>query len=203
MNKTLPLLLAATGLVALSACQSPNTTTTARRSSHFHKVNNSVFVPAPAPAPAAPAPVVVPTPVAEPAPVTPPPPVVVTSPPVTLAPEPTPVAPVVAVPEPAPVPEPPPAPEPKLEAARSGSNVRLAWVLPATPGGYRAIEIMRNTSSNATGRGRVRAVRATVTSLEDTVPDAQANYWYWLKLTPVEGGVINLGPIAAPVPALN
>lgn len=84
-----------------------------------------------------------------------------------------------------------------LVASRSGTTVQLAWTLPGTTSGYRAIEIMRNSHAQATGRGRVRAVRAETTRIEDTVPDAGASYWYWLKITHVDGTVQNLGPFAA------
>ncbi len=59
---------------------------------------------------------------------------------------------------------------------------------------------MRNDRSSPDGRTRVRAVRAQVTSLEDNVPDAAANYWYWLKLTDANGRLQNIGPVAAPRP---
>jgi hypothetical protein len=75
--------------------------------------------------------------------------------------------------------------------------VTLAWTLPETSEGYRAIEVMRNTTSSAQGRGRIRTVRATVTGIEDTVPDTAAPYWYWLKLTTTSNTVTNLGPFEA------
>lgn len=128
-------------------------------------------------------------------------PVVVSTPPATVPAEPTPVvvAPVPAEPAPAPVVVPPPAPEPGIVAVRDGGVVRLSWVLPESSSGFRGIEIMRNNQEQASGRTRVRAVRSTVTQLEDNVPDAAKNYWYWLKLTHVDGTVENLGPYGAPV----
>lgn len=130
--------------------------------------------------PVAPAPVVV-----EAAPVMPPPapvPVVIEpAPPVAVAVVPAPVA----------------LSEPGLRATRSGLAVKLDWKLPEVEGGYRSIEIMRNTSAVAQGRGRVRAVRASLTELEDTVPLAGERYWYWLKLTAADGRVSNMGPVEA------
>jgi hypothetical protein len=171
-------------LLALSACSSRSP------SQPYPFKNNKRPV---APAPATPTPVPVATPAApEPAP--PPAPVVVTPPP---APEP-----VVA---PTPEPTPPVAvpasvaaePASALSATRSGSVVKLSWTLPSMEEGYRSIEIMRNTSSSAQGRGRIRAVRATVTGIEDTVPEASDRYWYWLKLTTANAVVINVGPVEA------
>lgn len=142
-------------------------------------------VPAVAAKPAAPAPVVTPPPVPV-APVAPPPPApIVVSPP---APAPAAAAPAVA----------PTAAEP-LVARRNGSVVDVSWTLPVSDVGFKAIEIMRNERSEAPGRARVRAVRSTVTTIQDTVPDASANYWYWIKLTRTDGQIQNIGPVAAPV----
>jgi hypothetical protein len=132
--------------------------------------------------PVAPAPVVPP----------PPPPVVVAKP--TPPPAPIVVAPVVK--PAAPVPAAPTADKPVV-ATRAGAVVQVAWVLPESDVGFKAVEIMRNDRDQAQGRGRVRAVRASVSNIEDTVPDADANYWYWIKLTRNDGQVQNLGPVAA------
>lgn len=99
---------------------------------------------------------------------------------------------------PAPIEAPKPDEAAPLATARGGATVKLAWLLPVSDVGYKAIEIMRNDRAEAPGRARVRAVRATVTSLEDTVPDAAADYWYWLKLTREDGQIRNIGPVAAP-----
>jgi hypothetical protein len=186
------LLCSAATLLALSACA---TAPSSERSVILRR--GKLIVTEAAPAPAAPA-------VAEaPAPVAPVEPVVVVTPALTA---PEPVAPVAVtpapVPPPAPVVAPPPPPpvvvEPGIVATRSGGLVQLSWTLPASESGFRAIEIMRNTQEQPSGRSRVRAVRATVTTLEDVVPDAAANYWYWLKLTHVDGTIENLGPFLAP-----
>lgn len=101
--------------------------------------------------------------------------------------------PALAAVEPAPV-----SPAPGLVATRSGEVVTVRWTLPESPSGLRAIEIYRNSHETTSGRSRVRAVRASVTELHDTVPDAGADYWYWLKVTHVDGSVQNYGPSAAP-----
>lgn len=129
-------------------------------------------------APVAPAPVIAPEVVATPI-----------VPPANTTPEPA--APVV-------IPTPPPAaPEPVLKAAKTDQRVNLTWTLPVVTNGYKAIEIMRNTSDTAMGRTRVRTVRATVTTIEDQVPQAAEHYWYWLKLTTTDGVVSNIGPVEA------
>lgn len=102
----------------------------------------------------------------------------------------TPVAPVM-------VETPAPAAEPALRATRSGAQVTLAWTLPVREDGYRAIEIMRNNSDSPKGRTRVKAVRSSVTRLDDTVESASERYWYWLKLTAPDNTVTNLGPVEA------
>lgn len=171
---------------------------------------------APAPAPVAVKPAA--KPVAKPAPVTPKPaPAVVAAPVVPAAkpaapapvPTPPPAAPAPAAPAATPVVVAPAAPAPAappvapaaaapVVARRNGAVVDVSWTLPVSDIGYKAIEIMRNERSEAQGRARVRAVRSTVTSLQDTVPDAQSDYWYWIKLTRTDGTIQNIGPVAAP-----
>lgn len=178
--------LALASLFALCACSSWSPA----HPFQFRNTKRPVAHVTPAPAPAAvpavsePAPVETPAPVPAPAVVAPAP-----EPVVTPAPEP---APVVTTPSPL---TSEPAPAPVLNATRSGSTVKLTWTLPSEADGYRAIEVMRNTASVAQGRGRIRAVRATVTGIEDTVPDTTARYWYWLKLTTTSGTVSNIGPV--------
>jgi hypothetical protein len=186
MKHTLALALVAS-LLAGCATQS---SVVLRRGKIIERPAPSRPLPAPAPvkstvAPApAPVTVTVVAPVATPAPVAP-------------APEPAPVPVVTAPVVVAPAQPDPAAFKAPLVATRSGATVHLEWSLPPSASGYRAIEIMRNSQAQAAGRGRVRAVRAETTSLEDTLPDAAASYWYWLKLTHVDGTVQNLGPFAA------
>lgn len=189
MKIQIPVLLCpALALLLLSACQTTPSENSAvlRR----NKLIEAEAQPAPAPAPTpaiTPAPVVVVTP-ATPAPVvTPAAPVVVVSPPV------TPAAPVVVLPPPAPVLAPG-----TLQTKRSGATVRVTWALPESASGFRAIEIMRNTQEQPSGRTRIRALRASVTEIEDIVPDVQANYWYWLKVTHTDGTIQNCGPFTSP-----
>jgi hypothetical protein len=189
------LLCSAATLLVLSACA---TAPSSERSVTLRR--GKLIVTEAAPAPAAPAVVETPAPVA---PVAPAAPVEAVTPALTV---PEPLVPVVVAPTPVPPPPPvvetpPPAPvvaEPGMVATRSGGLVQLSWTLPASESGFRAIEIMRNTQEQASGRSRVRAVRATVTTLEDVVPDAAANYWYWLKLTHADGTIENLGPYSVP-----
>lgn len=87
-----------------------------------------------------------------------------------------------------------------LEIARTGNEVLLTWTLPE--GEVRMLEIMRHTSPQAPGRGRVAGVRTEPPIYADSVPDEQATYWYWLKLTRPNGQVINIGPVATPSAAV-
>lgn len=83
-----------------------------------------------------------------------------------------------------------------LEVARTGNEVLLTWTLPE--GEVRMLEIMRNTTENAQGRGRIGTTRATVNVFSDTVPDTAATYWYWVKITRPSGEIINSNPVATP-----
>lgn len=83
-----------------------------------------------------------------------------------------------------------------LEVARSGTEVYLTWTLPA--GEVRLLEIMRNTSISPQGRDRVASLRNTLLLHLDTVPDPDATYWYWVKITRPDGRIINIGPVATP-----
>lgn len=87
-----------------------------------------------------------------------------------------------------------------LEVARTGNEVLITWTLPE--GEVRLIEIMRHTSPQAPGRGRVAGVRAEPALYADTVPDTQTTYWYWLKLTRPTGQVVNIGPVSTPDPTV-
>lgn len=86
-----------------------------------------------------------------------------------------------------------------FEVARSGNEALLTWVLPE--GEVRTIEIYRNNSNVAQGRGRVGASRVDATVFHDQLPDDQI-YWYWLKLTRPNGVIINIGPVATPKAAV-
>lgn len=197
-----PLVLTSLLVVCLAGCATPSKTTLRRG-----KVikNDAATVQA---APSAETVPVVAKPAAAPV-ATPPAPAVAVNPatPAPVAPPTPPPAPVVVVkptPPPPPVVAPPAAPAAAIPTdanpvvtTRNGSVVQVAWVLPVSDVGFKAIEIMRNDHEQAQGRGRVRAVRASVTSIEDTVPDPEANYWYWIKLTRTDGQVQNLGPAAA------
>lgn len=87
-----------------------------------------------------------------------------------------------------------------LQIARNGNEVILAWELPA--GKMRQVELMRNSHSQAMGRGRVAAVRAETTLYIDEVPDLTVTYWYWLKLTLEDGRIVNIGPVPTPAPSV-
>lgn len=183
-STSLTLLLAA---ATLAGC----TTTPTLRTPEV-KRGKIVYTEIPIPAPAAP--------VAATSPLSPPPPAP-TPAPAPLPPPPVPVAPAPVVVTPVVIAAPAPAIQPFLKAVRTGDTARITWRLPEIQGTLRSIEIMRNIGSYPQGRSRVRAVRATVTEITDTLPDTAAAYWYWLKLTPTEGQVINIGPIqATPAP---
>ncbi|OAM88067.1 hypothetical protein OH491_09355 [Termitidicoccus mucosus] len=82
-----------------------------------------------------------------------------------------------------------------LKAERDGETVKLTWTLPK--GEWRAVNITRNTSANPRNRVGVKSVKLEVTSYTDKVPDANAHYWYWLKLTAKDGQITNIGPVQA------
>jgi hypothetical protein len=100
-------------------------------------------------------------------------------------------------PAPAPAAVPASAPASELKATRAGRLVQLVWTLPVNEAGYRTIEVMRNASELPKGRTRVKALRPTVTQLDDSVESATERYWYWLKLTDQNQNVTNLGPVEA------
>lgn len=85
---------------------------------------------------------------------------------------------------------------PTLDVARSGNEVMITWTLPALE--IKQFEIMRNTTSDARGRGRVAALRTEPAIYLDKVPDETVTYWYWAKMTLASGQVINVGPVATP-----
>ena len=195
-----PLVLASLLLVGLAGCATQPKTVLRRGKIIKADAPTEQAAPPAKAAPAVSAPVVAPVAVkpVTPAPVVPTQPTPPPAPITVVTPTPPP-APAVVAPVAKPVVPVPPAPsaDNPVVAARAGSVVHVSWALPESDVGFKAIEIMRNDREQAPGRGRVRAVRSTVTTIEDTVPDANANYWYWIKLTRNDGQVQNLGPVAA------
>lgn len=74
----------------------------------------------------------------------------------------------------------------------------LAWELP--PLEIRQFEIYRNVIRDTKGRVRAGSVRTTPALFLDTVPEMNVVYWYWLKITLMNGQEINHGPIPTPAP---
>lgn len=83
-----------------------------------------------------------------------------------------------------------------LQVARNGNEVIVSWVLPKAD--IKQFEIFRNTRDQAPGRTRAAAVRTDPPVFHDTVADAQITYWYWLKITLVNGETVNIGPVPTP-----
>ena len=87
----------------------------------------------------------------------------------------------------------------RLHVARNGKEVLISWILPDNTE-VKQFEIFRNTRDQALGRGRVAAVRTTPAIYYDSLPEEGTKYWYWLKVTFVDGVVVNVGPVATPDP---
>ena len=85
----------------------------------------------------------------------------------------------------------------RLTAARNGAEVLLSWEIPPMEE-IRLIELIRNTKSDTKGRGRVASVHAHPGHYADRLPDATATYWYWIKITLVNGRITIAGPVATP-----
>lgn len=85
----------------------------------------------------------------------------------------------------------------QLHVARTGTEVMLTWEIP-TEIEVKRFEIYRNAQSDTKGRARAAAVRTTPAVFLDTVADANATYWYWLKITLANEQVINIGPVSTP-----
>ena len=84
----------------------------------------------------------------------------------------------------------------RLIVARNGHEVNVRWELP--PLDLRALELLRNTRSDPSGRDRVASVSKKKLQHLDQVPDASATYWYWLKITLKDGSTFGIGPVATP-----
>ena len=84
----------------------------------------------------------------------------------------------------------------RLIIARSGGEVSARWELPDIE--VRGVELLRNTQAGPKGRKRVASVSKKSTHYVDTLPDASAAYWYWLKVTLKDGRSVGLGPVATP-----
>ena len=84
----------------------------------------------------------------------------------------------------------------QLHVARNGAEVAVSWVVPADQ--VRAVEIYRNTRMDVRGRNRAASLPPSPAMTVDTVPDAEATYWFWLKLILKDGRIMNVGPVPTP-----
>ena len=82
---------------------------------------------------------------------------------------------------------------------RDQSSAVVAWDLP--DGKYEDIIIRRrNKPDFLQGRNQRTLVRNTTErsgDLTDKLPDAEADYWYWIEATKEDGSVISKGPVKA------
>lgn len=86
---------------------------------------------------------------------------------------------------------------PRLNVARSENDVMITWFLPANLE-VKQFEIYRNTQKTTAGRTRATACRTQPAIFLDVVPDLNATYWYWLKITLSNGQTVNIGPVPTP-----
>jgi len=86
-----------------------------------------------------------------------------------------------------------------LIAQRTASSVVVAWDLPKDE--YREITIWRrNKPEHTQGRNqRTLVLKTTERSgdVMDTLPDANASYWYWIEAIKADGTVRSKGPAKA------
>ena len=87
----------------------------------------------------------------------------------------------------------------QLIIRRTENAAVVAWDLPDVK--YKEIEIMRGSSPvHQWKRSPRKAVHKTLEfrgDFIDQVPDAEADYWYWIEATKATGEVITKGPIKA------
>ena len=86
----------------------------------------------------------------------------------------------------------------ELTLTREGEKVLLTWKL-AAPTTY--LEVIRNDKESPAGRTRVKVLKPDTVEYTDTVPNAGADYFYWIKFKTPEGKLDNLGPVKAPAKA--
>ncbi|WP_068770996.1 hypothetical protein OH491_12350 [Termitidicoccus mucosus] len=84
------------------------------------------------------------------------------------------------------------APAAVFSATRNGHLVSLEWFHDFSA--CKSIEVLRNTTGRPRNRHRSALLKPETRRYEDTLPDT-SSYWYWLKVTPPEGGAKTLGPV--------
>jgi len=86
-----------------------------------------------------------------------------------------------------------------LIVQRTKSSAVVAWDLPEAE--YKNIVIKRNPSPDfQQTRNQRTTIHRTLEwqgDLTDTLPDPNADYWYWIDVTKKDGAVISKGPIKA------
>lgn len=84
----------------------------------------------------------------------------------------------------------------KLTVARNGAEVSVTWELPDVE--IRGMDLIRNDRKDPKGRDRLAFISKKTPHYIDTVPDASATYWYWLKITLKSGRTVGVGPVPTP-----
>jgi len=84
------------------------------------------------------------------------------------------------------------------QAGRSYTTANITWDFPVTS--YSKIAIKRNTSAKMLKRKEVYATLEPTGNFVDTLPDPEADYWYWIEATLENGKMITQGPIKAEFP---
>lgn len=81
------------------------------------------------------------------------------------------------------------------QAVRTQTRAIISWDFPKTK--YSRISIVRNTSVKLNGRREIYATKEGVGTFTDTLPDSNADYWYWLVIKIKNKNIIYQGPIKA------
>lgn len=80
----------------------------------------------------------------------------------------------------------------KFQAERNENSTQITWAVP--PENLKHIQIKRNTSQKNINRKEIIRSREPIDKINDPLPDAEADYWYWMEILLENGTFISVGP---------
>jgi hypothetical protein len=83
----------------------------------------------------------------------------------------------------------------KMQVDRNATGAKISWNTPMD--NVKQVMFRRNTSAHISGRKSVFITRECSGKTDDSFPDPNADYWYWMEVSLENGTIVPVGPIRA------
>jgi hypothetical protein len=85
----------------------------------------------------------------------------------------------------------------KMQVNRNANNVKISWDTPSD--NIKQITFRRNTNMymHFSSRKDIFITRECTGTIDDSLPDPNADYWYWMDISLENGTIVPIGPIKA------